>query len=86
MQAAIDYCTPIYDALTDANAMEMVTPPAAPGHAPGSPQPRAAILIRDLAHNNEESATSSATSAPTTWCHHPLKIKIKAADFAATSA
>jgi len=54
MQAAIDYCTPIYDALTDANAMEMVTPPAAPGHAPGSPQPRAAILIRDLAHNNEE--------------------------------
>jgi uncharacterized damage-inducible protein DinB len=24
MQAAIDYCTPIYDVLTDANAMEMV--------------------------------------------------------------
>ena len=54
MQAAIDYCTPIYDALTDASAMEMVTPPAAPGHGPGSPQPRAVILIRNLAHNNEE--------------------------------
>ena len=54
MQAAIDYCTPIYDALTDASAMEMVTPPAAPGRGPGSPQPRAAILIRNLAHNNEE--------------------------------
>ena len=40
----------MYDALTDANAMEMVTPPA----EPGSPQPRAAILIRNLAHNNEE--------------------------------
>jgi len=54
MQAAIDYCTPIYDALTDASATEMVTPPAAPGHGPGSPQPRAVILIRNLAHNNEE--------------------------------
>lgn len=54
MQAAIDYCAPIYDQLTDANAMEMVTPPAAPGRASGSPQPRAVILIRNLAHNNEE--------------------------------
>jgi hypothetical protein len=54
MQAAINYCAPIYDAVTDANAMEMVTPPAAPGHSPGSPQPRATILIRNLAHNNEE--------------------------------
>ena len=62
MQAAIDYCTPIYDALTDANAMEMVTPPTAPGHAPGSPQPRAAILIRNLAHNNEEYAVACLAS------------------------
>lgn len=54
MQAAIDYCTLVYDALTDASAVEMVTPPAVPGHAPGSPQPRAVILIRNLAHNNEE--------------------------------
>lgn len=54
MQAAIDYCTPLYDALTDANAMEMVTPPAAPGHAPRSPQPRVTILIGNLVHNNEE--------------------------------
>jgi hypothetical protein len=62
MQAAIDYCTPIYDALTDANAMEMVRPPTAPGHAPGSPQPRAAILIRNLAHNNEEYAVACLAS------------------------
>ena len=54
MQAAIDYCTPLYDALTDANGMEMVTPPAAPGRGQGNPQPRVAILIRNLAHNNEE--------------------------------
>lgn len=54
MQAAIDYCTPIYNAPTDASAMEMVTPPAAPGRGPASPQPRAAILVRNLAHNNEE--------------------------------
>jgi hypothetical protein len=54
MQAAIDYCTPIYNALTDASAMEMVTPPAAPGRGPATPRPRAAILIFNLAHNNEE--------------------------------
>jgi len=54
MQAAIDYCAPLYDALTDANAMELVTPPAAPGRAAGSPQPRTVFLIRNLAHNNEE--------------------------------
>lgn len=62
MQAAIDYCTPIYDALTDANAMEMVTPPTAPGHTPGSPQPRSAILIRNLAHNNEQYAVACLAS------------------------
>ena len=32
----------------------MVTPPAAPGRGAPSPQPRAAILIGNLAHNNEE--------------------------------
>lgn len=54
MQAAIDYCAPIYNALTDASGMEMVTPPAAPGRGAPSPQPRVAILVRNLAHNNEE--------------------------------
>jgi len=54
MQSAIDYCAPIYEALTDASGMQMVTPPAAPGRGAPSPQPRAAILIRNLAHNNEE--------------------------------
>ena len=54
MQAAIDYCTPIYNGLTDASAMEMVTPPSAPGRGPASPRPRVAVLIFNLAHNNEE--------------------------------
>ena len=54
MQAAIDYCAPLYEALTDANGMQMVTPPAAPGRGPARPQPRVAILVRNMAHNNEE--------------------------------
>lgn len=54
MQAAIDYCAPIYDALTDATGLQMVTPPATPGRGAPNPQPRAAILVRNLAHNNEE--------------------------------
>ena len=68
MQAAIDYCASLYDAFTDASVMQMVTPPAAPGRGSaspmqmgtppgrgsGSPQLRVAMLIRNLAHNNEE--------------------------------
>ena len=54
MQAAIDYCTPLYSALTDVNGMQMVTPPAAPGRGPARPQPRVSILVRNMAHNNEE--------------------------------
>jgi hypothetical protein len=51
MHAAVDYCTPVYDALTDASAMEMVTPQGANG--PGRPAPRAIPLIRNVVHNNE---------------------------------
>ena len=53
MHAAIDYCQPLYDSLTDATAMQMVTPPGQNG-APGRPQLRVAILIRNVGHNNEE--------------------------------
>lgn len=52
MHEAIDYCAAIYDSLTDATAMQMVTPPGANG--PGRPQLRVAILIRNVGHNNEE--------------------------------
>jgi hypothetical protein len=51
MHAAVDYCTPVYDALTDTSAMEMVTPQGANG--PGRPNMRAIILIRNVVHNNE---------------------------------
>jgi hypothetical protein len=51
MHAAVDYCTPVYDALTDASAMEMVTPQGANG--PGRPNMRAIILMRNVVHNNE---------------------------------
>lgn len=54
MQAAIDYCSPIYDGVTDASAMEMVTPAAVAGRGPGRPQARGVILLRNLVHNNEE--------------------------------
>ncbi len=51
MHAAIDYCTPVYDALTDSSAMEIVTPQGPNG--PGRPQLRAGILIGNVIHNNE---------------------------------
>jgi hypothetical protein len=56
MHAAMDYCGPMYDALTDASAMEMVTPPAPPagGRGPGNPYPRVQPLINNVVHNNEE--------------------------------
>lgn len=53
MHAAIDYCQPAYDSLTDATAMQMVSAPGQNG-TPGRPQLRVAILIRNVAHNNEE--------------------------------
>jgi hypothetical protein len=51
MHAAVDYCTPIYDALTDATAMETITPQGPNG--PGRPTTRGIILIRNIVHNNE---------------------------------
>jgi len=51
MHAAVDYCTPVYDALTDVSATEMVTPQGPNG--PGRPNMRAIILIRNVVHNNE---------------------------------
>ncbi|HUK31009.1 MAG TPA: DinB family protein [Candidatus Acidoferrum sp.] len=54
MHAAMDYCGPLYDALTDASAMEMVTPVAVPGRGPGQPYPRIQPLISNVIHNNEE--------------------------------
>ncbi|MFZ0818596.1 MAG: DinB family protein [Candidatus Acidiferrales bacterium] len=51
MHAAVDYCTPVYDALTDASAMEMVTPQGPNG--PGRPNLRVNILIGNVVHNNE---------------------------------
>jgi hypothetical protein len=53
MHAAMDYCGPIYDALTDVSAMEMVTPPAG-GRGPGRPYLRVTPLLRNVIHNNEE--------------------------------
>lgn len=53
MHAAIDYCGPMYDALTDATAMEMVTPPAS-GRGPGRPFLRVQPLLQNVIHNNEE--------------------------------
>jgi DinB family protein len=52
MHAAIDYCASAYDSLTDATAMQMVTPQGPNG--PGRPQLRVAILMRNVGHNNEE--------------------------------
>jgi len=54
IQAAIDYCGPLYDSLTDATAMEMVTPASAPGRGPGRPVLRVVALMRNVIHNNEE--------------------------------
>jgi hypothetical protein len=54
MHAAIDYCGPMYDSLTDSSGMMMVTPPAAPGHGPGRPYPFIQPLVQNIIHNNEE--------------------------------
>ncbi len=53
MHAAMDYCGPMYDSLTDASGMEMLTPPANP-RGPGRPYPRIQPLINNVVHNNEE--------------------------------
>jgi uncharacterized damage-inducible protein DinB len=52
MHAAIDYCGTVYDSLTDATAMQMVTPQGPNGA--GRPTLRVAILMRNVGHNNEE--------------------------------
>jgi hypothetical protein len=56
MHAAVDYCGPVYDALTDVTGMEMVTPPAPPagGRGPGRPFLRVQPLLQNIIHNNEE--------------------------------
>jgi len=51
MHAAMDYCSPAYDALTDASAMQMVSPPAG---GRGGPSLRVQWLIQNVIHNNEE--------------------------------
>ena len=53
MHDALTYCSTAYDTLTDATAMQMVTPPASPA-GPARAQLRVAILIRNIGHNNEE--------------------------------
>ena len=53
MHDAITYCSSAYDSLTDATAMQMITPPAGPA-GPSRAQLRAAILMRNVGHNNEE--------------------------------
>jgi hypothetical protein len=53
MHDAITYCSAAYDTLTDATAMQMVTPPAGPA-GPARAQLRVAILMRNVGHNNEE--------------------------------
>jgi hypothetical protein len=54
MHTAIDYCGPLYESLTDASGMMMVTPLAAPGRGPGRPYPFIQPLIQNIIHNNEE--------------------------------
>jgi len=54
MHAAIDYCGPMYDSLTDSSGMMMVTPPAAAGRGPGRPYPFIQPLVQNIIHNNEE--------------------------------
>jgi hypothetical protein len=54
MHAAIDYCGPLYESLTDASGMMMVTPPAAAGRGPARPYPFIQPLVQNIIHNNEE--------------------------------
>ena len=51
MQAAIAYCTPAYDSLTDANAMQSVT--VQTGRGPMQIM-KILPLLHDVIHNNEE--------------------------------
>nr|HEV7952824.1 DinB family protein [Candidatus Acidoferrales bacterium] len=53
MHDAITYCSSVYDTLTDATAMQMITPPAGPA-GPARAQLRIAVLMRNIGHNNEE--------------------------------
>ena len=53
MHDAITYCSSAYDSLTDATAMQMITPPAGPA-GPARAQLRVGILMRNVGHNNEE--------------------------------
>jgi hypothetical protein len=53
IHAALDYCGPVYDSLTDSSAMMMVTPPSS-GRGPGRPYPMVQQLIQNIIHNNEE--------------------------------
>jgi hypothetical protein len=53
MHDAITYCSSVYDTLTDATAMQMITPPAGPA-GPARAQLRVAVLMRNIGHNNEE--------------------------------
>lgn len=52
MHDALAYCGPVYDSLTDAVAMQMVTPQGPNG--PGRPALRGVLLMRNIVHNNEE--------------------------------
>jgi len=52
MHDALAYCGPVYDSLTDATAMQMVTPQGPNG--PGRPTMRSVLLLRNIVHNNEE--------------------------------
>lgn len=54
LHAAIDYCGPLYESLTDASGMMMVTPPAAAGRGPARPYPFFQPLVQNIIHNNEE--------------------------------
>jgi len=55
MHAAVDYSGPLYESLTDASGMMMVTPPpAAPGRGPARPYPFIQWLLYNIIHNNEE--------------------------------
>jgi hypothetical protein len=53
MHDVITYCSSAYDSLTDATAMQMITPPAGPA-GPARAQLRVAVLMRNVGHNNEE--------------------------------
>jgi hypothetical protein len=53
MHAAMDYCGPVYDSLTDASGTQLMTPPAT-GRGPGRPFPLFQPLIQNIIHNNEE--------------------------------